>query len=320
MLAPPYINVKRIEFFVTHHCTGRCIHCSAADGKPVKDGHHHIEKNAAIEAVVRLSRHYNVDSVMTFGGEPMLYPDITCAIHSAAAGSGIKKRQVITNGYFSKDENYVRETAHAVSQSGINDLLLSVDAFHQADIPLKRVLYFARQLKAAGFEGTRLSPAWLVTRQHDNPYNRRTEAILKEFDGLGIPVGSGNDIFMAGNALKYLTDYYRPCSPDLSQACGSMPYTMPLTQVDTLSIDSNGDVLVCWFVIGNIYREDILDITARYDPYKNEYMRAIISGGVAALAQQAACHGVQADCSRGYSVCDICRRIADRLDAQAKHL
>ena len=41
---------------------------------------------------------------MTFGGEPLLYPETVCKIHSAAKEMNIPKRELITNGYFSKGE------------------------------------------------------------------------------------------------------------------------------------------------------------------------------------------------------------------------
>ena len=46
---------------------------------------------------------YNIESVMTFGGEPLLYPDTVYEIHKAATEINIPKRQLITNGYFSRD-------------------------------------------------------------------------------------------------------------------------------------------------------------------------------------------------------------------------
>ena len=53
-----------------------------------------------------------------------------------------------------------------------------------------------------------LSPAWLVSREADNPYNAKTREIVKEFDYLNIPVGEGNVIFPQGNAVKYLGEYF----------------------------------------------------------------------------------------------------------------
>lgn len=34
---------------------------------------------------------------MTFGGEPLLYPEVVCKIHKAAEEMGIPERTIITN-------------------------------------------------------------------------------------------------------------------------------------------------------------------------------------------------------------------------------
>ena len=119
------------------------------------------------------------------------------------------KRQLITNGYFSKDPARIAAVAKAISRAGVNDLLLSVDAFHQETIPLDVVKSFAACLVDLGVP-VRLSPAWLVSASDDNPYNVKTREILDSFSSLGIPVGSGNVIFPSGNALKYLGEYLDP--------------------------------------------------------------------------------------------------------------
>ena len=56
----------------------------------------------------------------------------------------------------------------------MNDLLLSVDAFHQETIPLDVVKQFATEAKRCGIP-IRLQPAWLRSTMDDNPYNRKHE-------------------------------------------------------------------------------------------------------------------------------------------------
>lgn len=304
----PYLNIDRIEFAVTHQCTGRCLHCSVADKLNHPGEPRHVPQEAAVETVRWLAAHYDVQSVMTFGGEPMLYPDVTCAIHRTATECGIPARQIITNGFFSRDEKCVRKAAQALADAGVNDLLLSVDAFHQERIPLEMVRAFAHAMRDAGIPNARFQPAWLVSAQHENPFNARTRDILASLADIGLPVHSGNDIFLSGNAAKHLAQYYPPPCLDPAQRCGAMPYTEPLTDVRCLSIEPNGDVTACAFVIGNVLRESIADIVSRYDPFAHEGMCAAMAGvpGLLALAEK---RGVSIDLSRCYSVCDLCRQV-----------
>jgi len=190
---------------------------------------------------------------MTFGGEPLLYTDAVYAIIKTATELNIPKRQVITNGYFSKNADRIREVAERLAACGVNDLLLSVDAFHQETIPLNVVRQFAAEAKACGIP-IRLQPAWLVSATDDNPYNRKTQEILDSFADMDITANEGNIIFSEGNARKYLAEYFTdelPENPYVEDPCG----------VRCLSFEPNGDVLV-----GNVYRKDIMEFLRDYKP------------------------------------------------------
>ena len=243
-------NLNKIEFVVTYACTGRCKHCSEGDHESCGE---HIETQTAAEAVRAVAAEYDIKTVMAFGGEPLLYTDAVYAIMTAAKESGVQKRQVITNGYFSKNAEKIREVALRLAECGVNDLLLSVDAFHQETIPLEIVKKFAAEAKNCGIP-MRLSPAWLVSVEDNNPYNRKTREILASFCDLSIPTGEGNVIFPEGNAKKYLAEYFAEAAPE-------NPYEEDPCDVRTLSFSPNGDVLD-----GNVYRESILEIIKNYAP------------------------------------------------------
>ena len=305
----PYLHINRLEFILTDSCTGRCKHCSAAEmvNHPRKE--RHVPVAESVRAICDLAEMFDMQSVMTFGGEPLLHPEVTCAIHRAATEAGIPKRQLITNGFFSRDEGRIREVAQNLAEAGVNDLLISVDGFHQETIPLDVVRTFSLAAKAAGVEKIRYSPAWVVNEGFACPENTRTREILAQLANTGIPVGGGNDIFLAGNAIDNLSYYYPPAQLNMADCCGSMPYTEPLTNQCSLTIEPNGNVTVCGgFVIGNVSRESIRDIVERYDPFATEGMRAAAQGvpGLLALAEK---RGIPVDMTQIYSVCDLCHLV-----------
>ncbi|MBQ4647906.1 MAG: radical SAM protein [Clostridia bacterium] len=243
-------NLNKIEFIVTYACTGRCKHCS--EGEHASCGER-IDPQIAADAVRKIAAEYDIKTVMTFGGEPLLYADAVYAIMTAAKELNIPKRQVITNGYFSKNVQKVREVAQRLAACGVNDLLLSADAFHQETIPLEVVKLFAAEAKECGIP-IRLSPAWLTSAADDNPYNVKTREILKSFADLELPMGEGNVIFPEGNALKYLSEYFTDTLPE-------NPYAEDPRDVRCMSFSPNGDVLG-----GNVYRDDITEIIKNYAP------------------------------------------------------
>jgi organic radical activating enzyme len=243
-------NLNKIEFVITDACTGKCKHCSEGFHKPCGE---HIDPAVAANAVRSLSEEYILKTVMAFGGEPLLYPESVYAIISAAKELGIPVRQVITNGYFSKDVKKIREVAKRLYDCGVNDLLLSVDAFHQETIPLETVRLFAEECKKFGVP-IRFQPAWLVSKADSNAYNLKTREILACLSDLRIDENDGNVIFPEGNAVKYLSEYFADVIPE-------NPYKEDANDVRCISVSSNGDTLN-----GNLYRQDIKEIVRSYKP------------------------------------------------------
>ena len=247
----PYLkHLNKIEFVVTYACTGRCKHCSEGDHTSCGE---RIDPQIAADAVQKIAAEYDIKTVMTFGGEPLLYTDSVYAIMKTAKELNIPKRQVITNGYFSKNTDKIHEVTEQLATCGVNDLLLSVDAFHQETIPLDIVKKFAAEAKKCGIP-IRLQPAWLRSALDDNPYNRKTREILDSFADMGISVNEGNVIFPEGNALKYIAEYF-------TDVLHENPYVEDPIDVLCVSFEPNGDVLK-----RNVYKCDIMDILRNYIP------------------------------------------------------
>lgn len=244
-------NLNRIEFVVTMACTGRCKHCSEGDHSSCTG---HIDADIAANAIREICKNYKIESLMTFGGEPLLYPEVVCKIHKTATELGIPKRDLITNGFFTKDKKQIKEVVQSLADSGVCRILLSVDAFHQETIPLEPVKYFAECVNETDIS-IQLSPAWLVSENDNNPYNIKTREIIKELDYLEIPTGSGNVIFPSGNAVKYLGEYFD------ENVEYSSPYEENPRDIRAISFSPNGDVLN-----GNIYENNIIDILKEYRP------------------------------------------------------
>ena len=245
-----YVNPYKIEFVVTYACTGRCKHCSEGDHSSCGE---RINPAAAADAVRKIAAEYNISTVMAFGGEPLLYPDAVYAIMNAAAELDIPKSQLITNGYFSTDADRISDVAGRLFESGVNDLLLSVDAFHQETIPIETVRAFAEAAKSYGIP-IRLQPAWLVSPRDDNPYNLKTREILEGLCDLGVRISEGNVVFPEGNAKKYLREYF-------TGEKHKNPYAEDPCNVKCISFEPNGDVLG-----GNFYRQNIIEIIKSYTP------------------------------------------------------
>jgi len=309
----PYIDVNRIEFIVTHRCNSQCKHCEV-DQKERKSHPASIDKELAVDIVHKIAQEYSPDSVMTFGGEPLLFSDTVCAIHQAAREEGIPQRQVITNAGWPRSESEFRTVAFKLADSGVNDIVISVDSFHQEHIPIAVVERNVRSLLDAGIEGLKWGPCWVVSKGHDNLWNRRTRSILQSLEHLSVYESGGDVVQPEGNALIWLTEFMPPKKPIPTGSCGDMPYTGRLDKIEEISIKPDGSVEVCNnFAIGNAVKHDIVEMLRNYDPYEIPEMKAILEGGINGLAKLASTKGIETDPDDYYSICDMCISVRREL-------
>jgi MoaA/NifB/PqqE/SkfB family radical SAM enzyme len=228
-----------------------------------------IDSHLATDIVRKVGKKYRPKSIMTFGGEPLLYPRTVSAIHKEAMEVGIPSREIITNGYWSKNAEEVQKVANNLVESGVNDVAISVDCFHQEFIPLDIVKISAESLLRAGMSNIRWNPCWTVCRDHENPFDRRTKAILEELKVLPIKEDEGNKVQPEGRAVSWLKGFFPPRKGIPKGKCGDLPYTERPDRTSSISVEPDGEISICKdFSIGNAYRSDIIEILKNYDPFK----------------------------------------------------
>lgn len=302
-------GIERLEFTVTNSCTGKCKHCSEGS----LSGDKKLDKEKTVNSLKEVASVYDIKSIMTFGGEALLYPDIVYAIHEKAKECNIPNRQLITNGCFSKNKEQIVEVAKKLNKSGVNDILLSVDCFHVERLPLDWVYLFAKAL-CENYSGRfRLQPTWVNDELDNNTYNIKTKECLAFFDELNIERNDGDSVFPSGNAVRYLSEYFDKKPLDMNFKCGDELYTTSLDNINELMIDCNGDVLACNFPIGNIMENNILDIIKEYNPYNNPYTKSLLENGISGLLKEAENNDVIINASDYYSPCEVCRAIIEAV-------
>jgi len=312
-----YLTVNRIEFAVTYLCNARCKHCYSILGK--EKFPKHIDKSLAVKIVRKVGEKYGPESIMTFGGEPLLFPEIVCAIHKEAMNVRIPHREIITNGYWSKDTKKIKKIAKNLAESGVNEIYISVDAFHQENIPLDIVRKTAESCLQEGIKNIEWVPCWVISEDHDNRYNQMTKRILEELDDLPVRRGEGNIMEAEGLALVNLKEFLPPKKKFPEGKCGDMPYTDPLDSIRSICVEPDGRIAVCKdFHIGNASETDIIELLEGYNPFMIPEMKAIIENGMKGLVNWAATKGVNPDPEGYYSVCHMCVDIRKRVSRTLK--
>ncbi|WP_202710953.1 SPASM domain-containing protein [Sporosalibacterium faouarense] len=128
-----------------------------------------------------------------------------------------------------------------------------------------------------------------------------------------LQIGNGNVLYPEGAAIENLLDYLPQKQYFSTGKCGDVPYTDPLDKIKSLSIDPNGDVIICRdFSIGNIIKIDIIEIIDNYDPYENEQMKVILEEGVQGLLIQMKNKGIRLDSEEFFSICDMCATLREK--------
>ena len=310
-----YLPVNRIEFAITYLCNSKCRHCQLGEEEERRKFPSHVNKDVAVEIARKVGKKYNPKSIMTFGGEPLLYPEIVCAIHKEAMNVGIPVRDVITNGFWSRKTAEIRDIADRLVKSGVNEATISVDCFHQEFIPLEIVKRAAESLLRAGIKRVSWDPCWVVSKDHDNLYNRKTRAILNRLKDLSVEEGEGNNVEPKGRAILWLKDFLPSRTKTPNGKCGDLPYTEKLDSVKTLYVEPGGRIAVCNdFYIGNASETDIIDIIENYDPFKIPEAKAIIESGMEGLVNWARTKGVAPDPEGYYNICHLCSDIRKRVN------
>lgn len=317
-----YLAANRIEFAVTYLCNSKCRHCQRGDEEEGKRFPNHVDKGLAVEIVRKAGSKYRPTSLMTFGGEPLLYPEVVYAIHEEARKVGIPVRDLITNGYWSRKATKIQEVARNLVKCGVNEVALSVDGFHQEFVPLEIVREAAEALLEAGMPDVHWNPCWVISKHHDNAFNRKTKAVLHSLGDLRIRIGEGNVVRPEGRAIVSLKNYLPSKTLMPKEKCGEIPYTEKLDSVKTVLVEPDGSVAVCTeFYIGNAFETDIIDMLESYDPFKISQARALIENGIQGLADWARKKGVKPDPEGYYNVCHMCidiRRRAEHLSPKHK--
>jgi len=272
-----------------------------------------INRKLATQVVKEIAKEYSPMSIMTFGGEPLLYPEVVCAIHEAAKSLNIGTREIITNAGYPRSKVRFQMMTNRLAETGVTHATVSVDSFHQEYIPISIVKHNAQALLDAGIS-VEWNPCWLISKTHKNQWNEKTKTILKDLAHIHIREGSGNIVQPKGNALIWLSDLMPLKTIDPKGTCEDIPYTNSLDKVTSISVEPDGEVLVCNRIsIGNARENSILYILNNYDPYKTPELSAILQGGTTELIRFADTKGVKPDPNGYYSICDLCIDLRSRL-------
>ncbi|MBN1649198.1 MAG: radical SAM protein [Spirochaetales bacterium] len=299
-----YLDLDRLEFIITDKCTSRCRHCS---NDTVMEGV--IDINDARTAIDLATERFAIKSLMTFGGEPLLYPDTVFAIHGYAREKGIPVRQIITNCFWTKDKNRIDAISAGLKEAGLNNVLVSIDCFHQEFLDFSTVQYGIRRLIRQRFDKIALHPCWYESAEGDNPYDAETRRLIDLVSGFGIPVSKGNVMLPEGRALHHFHERFKKIKTFAGMDCTDLPYCDRPDVVRSLCMNANGKINIC--DLGDM---DVEDFFSHYNPFDDRFMKVFLNQKYAGLVEFAGLAGIEPEKDGYYSLCEACRDIRNKLN------
>jgi organic radical activating enzyme len=301
-----YLDIKRVEFLMTGNCTSKCRHCSNA---VIGGSAQYLPLEKGKKILCFITKEYDLESVMVFGGEPLLYPESTITLLEYAKELNISDRQIITNGFWTKNKSRIDEICLMLKKADVNNILVSVDSFHQEHLDFEIVEYTVSKLSKLNLSNIKLHPCWYFSSTADNNYDKQTRDFLKRLSKYNIKVSNGNNLFPGGNAVKNFPERFKPLENLMEIDCGKLPYTESPKRLNSIGIDPDGKVSSSCFG----QNLEVNDFLKNYDPYSDYPMKIFLEQGIVGLKEIAAKKEINFDISEYYSICDACTELRKRI-------
>ncbi|WP_028973441.1 radical SAM protein [Spirochaeta cellobiosiphila] len=266
-----------------------------------------VEKGKSI--LDRITKEYSIDSVMTFGGEPLLYPDSTIGILNYAKELGIPSRQIITNAFWTNNKSKIDEICLALEKAEVNNILISIDYFHNEKLNYNIVEYSIARLLTTKLKGIQLHPCWFESSEGDNQFDNKTRELLNYFSQkYNIKISRGNVLFPAGRALENFPNRFKTISNINEIDCKILPYTDKPDKIESICINPYG-------IIDSLCTDEmeVDDFLENYNPYRDKIMEMFLNEGIEKVLLYAEELSIDFDITEYYSVCDACRDLRQEI-------
>ena len=266
----------------------------------VEDGITYLEETTSVA---------KLDSFMIFGGEPMLYPEGTFRLFQKANELDIPKIELITNGFWGKDRNRAQILANQLKDAGVNEVNISVDAFHLPYIPLDCPRNAALACLAAGIQRVRWNVAILESENALNQFDRQTSEIMRTLAPLGLEVHV-NKVWFQGRARRNLNEFFSKQSLE-----GECPEAeAALVNPTCITLDSRGWATICWNLsIGNAKKEPLSRMLTNYHWKNYPIIQTLVTNGPRRLIELPEAGDFQFQEERYIDKCHLCTDIRKSL-------
>jgi len=283
------MRLKGLDILLTYECTGSCAHCCYR----AEPGQGDTMTLAEVEGYLTAVVDQPLEGILLFGGEPFLCYDLLRT--SIPLAAQLAYVYVFTNGYWATDPDTARQRLAGLQEAGLDYILFSVDAFHQAHVPLERIGIGIEAARELGYGRIVIDNRFLGLPDADNSFNRCTQDNMARLAGLcdltSVEVYQG-PARMVGRADDELSSYL-PTQSTLPAECPLPDYLGSDLRAPTgVEIHPGGWVNLCaGLALGNAHQRSLDEILANYDPQAHPIIRLLAREGPPGLLRLAQRHG-----------------------------
>lgn len=279
------MQLKGLDILLTYECSGACEHCCYRAGP----GANQTMTAAEVEGYLTEVAGHPVEGILLFGGEPFLCYDLLRECIPLAAQ--LAKVLVFTNGCWATDRDTACRLLGGLQEAGLDYILFSVDAFHQAHVPLERIAVGIAAARELGYAAIEIDNRCLDAPDEDNAFNRPTRenmARLAEMCDLSDVQVYQGAARMVGRAADRLA-LRRPAQGRVPPECPLPDYLGGDLRAPTgVEIHPGGWVNLCaGLALGNANERPLGQILAEYDPDAHPIIRVLLSDGPRGLLRLA---------------------------------
>lgn len=128
---------------VTRRCPLACAHCSTASALSGEQ----LDRGSLLDFVATFAPRDRPEVIMLTGGEPMLRPRLVAETAELARAAGTRSA-VLTGAFFARDGRFPAAVRRAVE--AVDHCSVSLDAYHEPEVPRRDVFTLLRRLMDAG--------------------------------------------------------------------------------------------------------------------------------------------------------------------------
>jgi hypothetical protein len=255
------MQLDGIHFLTTYRCTYTCDHCFVWSSPDAEETMTLAQLRDAIDQAAATGQ---IEMVYFEGGEPTLaYP----VVIEAAAYAREKNLEwgLVSNCFWATSVEDARVWLRPFKELGISDLSLSSYAYFVEDA-----------------DETRLQNAALAAQELELPMAVLEVGAAACLDVPGLCLGDVGEVMHKGRAAVELAPARATRPPETLVTCPFEDFAEP----GRAHLGADGELQICQGIsAGNVWRDGLAAVIARYDPAARPVVREIMAGGPWALAQ-----------------------------------